>query len=152
MLVYTILAAHLMVSASSYQDTDGSGSDPPLFLYEASTEIPQILPYDEASSLTEPLQVNIAIVHDEDPQAALLQEEKQPTSEVHHINTPASSAEFLVLNVSLPVLPDDLISRLIEAANKASYNEKLDIAVRLTSFTHELMSSIDKSLSSLALS
>ncbi|KHJ79880.1 hypothetical protein OESDEN_20459 [Oesophagostomum dentatum] len=134
--VCTVLAAHLMVCASSHQDASDT-----------------ILPYNEASSLAEgPLQVNITIVDDGDPQAVLLQEEKQPTYEVHHINTPASSAEFLVLNVSLPVLPDDLISRLIETANKASYNEKLDIAVRLTSFTHELMSSIDNSLSSLALS
>ncbi|EYB92281.1 hypothetical protein Y032_0196g1546 [Ancylostoma ceylanicum] len=138
------------------EDVDGSGLGSPLFLYEASTEVPQeaieanVL-QAETPIVQDPLLVNISIVPDGETQSMTLQEEDRPTTELHNINVPAPSTEFLVINVTLPVQPNDLISRLIQVASKASYNEKLDIAMRLTSLTHELMSSIDDNLANMAL-
>ncbi|KAK6746694.1 hypothetical protein RB195_000145 [Necator americanus] len=68
------------------------------------------------------------------------------STDIDSVVSLSSYTEFLVVNVSLPIHANDLISRLVNAANKASYNEKLDIARRLTSFTHELMSSIEENL------
>ncbi|RCN28002.1 hypothetical protein ANCCAN_26260 [Ancylostoma caninum] len=138
------------------EDIDGSGLGSPIFLYEASTDVPQEAIeanslQAEAAVMEEPLLVNITFIADEETQSMALQEETRPTTELHNINVPAPSTEFLVVNVSLPVLPNDLISRLVQVANKASYSEKLDIAMRLTSLTHELMSSIDDNIASMAL-
>ncbi|KAL6738070.1 hypothetical protein Aduo_011660 [Ancylostoma duodenale] len=170
--VCSIVAVHVLTVACSEQssvgrhsrlrrqemieDVDGSGFGSPLFLYEVSTEVPQKT--IEANSLQaqatvmeDPLLVNITFVQDEQTQSMTFQEENRPTTELHNINVPAPSTEFLVVNVSLPVLPNDLISRLIQVASKASYSEKLDIAMRLTSLTHELMSSIDDNIASMAI-
>ncbi|KAK6746695.1 hypothetical protein RB195_000145 [Necator americanus] len=134
------------------KDIDGSGLKRPLLDNGAlSDDFPQdhsevVTLHSDTPNMQDPLLIDIKYVADEETQVASLQDENLSTTEIHHLNVPASYTEFLVVNVSLPIHANDLISRLVNAANKASYNEKLDIARRLTSFTHELMSSIEENL------